>query len=76
MVTYGDGVSDINIKDLLKFHRSHGKIATLTGVRPKLLRYGQLEIEQEKVVKFIEKPKNKTSYINGGFYIHSILWWA
>jgi glucose-1-phosphate cytidylyltransferase len=68
MITYGDGVADINISDLLKFHNSHGKIATLTGVRPPS-RFGTLSIEGDKVKKFIEKPQAIEGLINGGFFV-------
>ena len=69
MVTYGDGIADIDIGKLLKFHKSHGKTATITGVRPKFLRFGELNIRQDQVVRFTEKPKYNGNYINGGFYI-------
>lgn len=68
MVTYGDGVADINISDLLKFHQSHGKLATLTGVRP-LSRFGELTIKGKQVLQFIEKPQSSTGLINGGFFV-------
>ncbi len=69
MVTYGDGVSDIDIKKLLEFHRSHGKTATVTGVRPKFLRFGELNIHENRVVRYDEKPKYTGDYINGGFFV-------
>ncbi|MEM4602035.1 MAG: sugar phosphate nucleotidyltransferase, partial [Desulfurococcaceae archaeon] len=68
MVTYGDGVANININKLLEFHASHGRIATLTGVRP-IARFGELEIEGNRVVNFSEKPQTKGNYINGGFFV-------
>lgn len=68
MVTYGDGVADININDLLKFHQSHGKLATLTGVRP-LSRFGELTIKGKQVIKFTEKPQSAKGLINGGFFV-------
>jgi glucose-1-phosphate cytidylyltransferase len=68
MLTYGDGVADINIKDLVEFHRSHGKIGTVTGVHPSS-RFGELEIEGNKVIKFGEKPQVKAGFINGGFFV-------
>ncbi len=68
MMTYGDGVADINIKDLLKFHLAHGKIATLTGVRP-LSRFGELSVNGKRVVKLTEKPQSSTGLINGGFFV-------
>ena len=71
LVTYGDGVADINIQELLKYHHSHGKIATVTGVYPKFLRFGELNIEKNQVVRFAEKPKYSGNYINGGFFVFS-----
>jgi len=69
MVTYGDGVADIDIEDLLSFHQSHGKTATVTGVRPKFLRFGELNVHEDQVTRFSEKPKYAGSYVNGGFFI-------
>lgn len=71
MVTYGDGVADIDIANLLDFHRRHGKIATVTGVRPKFLRFGELSIEEDQVTRFAEKPKYAGNYMNGGFFVFS-----
>ena len=68
MVTYGDGLADINIKELLKFHQSHGKLATLTGVRP-ISRFGELTVKGNQVVKFTEKPQSSQGLINGGFFV-------
>ena len=68
MVTYGDGVSDINIKDLIKFHKKMGKLATITAVRPPA-RYGGLFMENGIVNKFTEKPQTGEGWINGGFII-------
>lgn len=68
MVTYGDGVSDINMRSLADFHRSHGKIATVTAVRPPS-RFGALHIEEDVVVKFSEKPQTHEGWINGGFFV-------
>ena len=68
MLTYGDGVSDINIEELLKFHRSHGKIATVSAVRPPV-RFGELIIDGEKVCHFQEKPQAGEGWINGGFFV-------
>ena len=67
-MTYGDGVSDIDLKKLLEFHKSHKKIATVTAVHPPV-RFGELEIENNKVVNFEEKPQAKAGWINGGFFI-------
>ena len=69
MVTYGDGVADIDIGELLKFHISHGKIATVTGVRPKFLKFGELNIQEGRVARFTEKPKYTGNYVNGGFFV-------
>lgn len=68
MVTYGDGIADVNIDELYKFHKSHGKIATITGVRP-LSRWGELSINDKNVTYFREKPQVTGSYINGGFFV-------
>lgn len=68
-VTYGDGVADINIAELLAFHLSHGKTATVTGVRPKFLKFGELNIREGESVRFTEKPEFKGSYVNGGFFV-------
>jgi len=68
MLTWGDGVSDINIQDLLNFHRSHGKLATLTAVRPPA-RYGHLELDGDKIDKFSEKPQIGEGWINGAFFV-------
>jgi glucose-1-phosphate cytidylyltransferase len=68
MVTYGDGVSDVNIRDLVEFHRSHGKLATLTAVRPPA-RFGGLEFEGDHVARFTEKPQVGEGWINGGFFV-------
>jgi len=67
--TYGDGVSDVNISDLIKFHQSHGKQATLTATRP-AGRYGALKISADSIVdKFQEKPDGDGGWINGGFFV-------
>ena len=68
MLTYGDGVSDINIKKAIKFHNDHGKIATVTAVRPPV-RFGELKISRSKVKSFKEKPQVGQGWINGGFFI-------
>jgi glucose-1-phosphate cytidylyltransferase len=68
-LTYGDGLSDINIKDLLDFHRSHKKLLTLTTVQP-AGRYGALSIDKnDSVTQFTEKPLGDGSWINGGFFV-------
>ncbi|ACT02472.1 glucose-1-phosphate cytidylyltransferase [Paenibacillus sp. JDR-2] len=66
--TYGDGVGDIQINELLALHRSKGKLATVTAVNPGM-RYGILEIEDQKAVTFKEKPHNDKHWINGGFFV-------
>ena len=68
MVTYGDGVSDIDLRDLLKFHRTHGRIATVTAVRPPA-RYGGLIFDGDLVADFTEKPQTGEGWINGGFLV-------
>ena len=68
MVTYGDGVSNINIEKLLEFHKGHGKLATVTAVRPPA-RFGGLEIEDDKVTSFVEKSPASAGWINGGFFV-------
>lgn len=68
MLTWGDGVSNINLHDLLKFHRSHGKLATLTAVRPPA-RFGHLDLEGEQIVEFSEKPQTREGWINGAFFV-------
>ena len=68
MLTWGDGVSNVNLDDLLKFHRSHGKLATLTTVRPPA-RFGHLEFEGDRVIEFAEKPQTAEGWINGAFFV-------
>lgn len=68
MLTWGDGVSDIDLRKLLDFHRSHGKLATLTAVRP-AARYGHLELNGRRVVRFSEKPQTAEGWINGAFFV-------
>jgi glucose-1-phosphate cytidylyltransferase len=68
--TYGDGVADINITDLINFHKSHGKQATLTATFPPG-RFGALNIEDNQVKKFEEKPKGDGALVNGGFFVLS-----
>ena len=68
MITYGDGLSNINIKSLVDFHKSHGKIATITAVRPPA-RFGGLNIFNNKVTDFKEKPQSGEGWINGGFFV-------
>ena len=68
MVTYGDGLADINIAELESFHQKHGSIGSITAVRPPA-RFGSLKIEGEKVMEFREKSILDESWINGGFFI-------
>ena len=68
MLTYGDGVSNINIKKAIQFHNNHGKIATITAVRPPV-RFGELKINRNKVKSFKEKPQVGQGWVNGGFFI-------
>lgn len=68
MLTWGDGVSDVNLRELLAFHRSHGKLATLTAVRPPA-RFGHLVFEGDHVEQFTEKPQTAEGWINGAFFV-------
>ena len=69
MLTYGDGVSDVNITELLKFHQSHGKLCTVTAVQPSG-RFGALNLTDDQTVhSFLEKPKGDGAWINGGFFV-------
>ena len=68
MLTYGDGVSNVDISKLLDFHRSHGKIATVTAVRPPV-RFGELVVNGNKVEQFQEKPQAGEGWINGGYFV-------
>lgn len=67
-LTYGDGVADVNIGKLLRFHKKHGKLATVTAVQPPG-RYGLLDVEGEHVHGFVEKPVGDGGWINGGFFV-------
>lgn len=76
MLTYGDGLSDVNLRELLEFHRSHGRLATLTAVHPPN-RFGKLDLRDDRVVRFAEKPQFAgeagpqvgEGWINGGFFV-------
>ena len=68
MLTWGDGLSDVNLRELLEFHRSHGKLATLTAVRPPA-RYGHLEFDGDRVKKFTQKPQTTEGWINGALFV-------
>jgi glucose-1-phosphate cytidylyltransferase len=69
LLTYGDGVSNVDISRLVSFHKSHGKSITMTAVQPEG-RYGALKIESDnKISRFLEKPRGDGSWINGGFFV-------
>ncbi|MDA9650312.1 sugar phosphate nucleotidyltransferase [Candidatus Pelagibacter sp.] len=68
MCTYGDGVSNVNINKLVKFHKKHGKLVTVTAVRP-MSRFGRLDIEGNRVIQFKEKTQMDRGWINGGFFV-------
>jgi len=68
MLTYGDGVADINLIKLLEFHKSHGKTLTITGVHPPA-RFGEIVEENNRVLSFEEKPQTSVGLINGGFMV-------
>jgi glucose-1-phosphate cytidylyltransferase len=68
MVTYGDGVGDVDIRALVAFHRGHGRLATVTAVRPQA-RFGALELDGDSVCEFSEKPQAGEGWINGGFFV-------
>jgi glucose-1-phosphate cytidylyltransferase len=67
-LTWGDGVSTVDLNALLAFHRSHGKLATVTAVRPPA-RFGRLELEDDRVTAFTEKPQLGEGWINGAFFV-------
>jgi glucose-1-phosphate cytidylyltransferase len=68
MLTYGDGVADLNITKLVEFHRSHGKLATMTSVRSPA-RFGRIGFDGDSVREFFEKPEAGEGWINGGFFV-------
>ena len=68
LLTYGDGVSDVNMEQLIAFHNSHGKMVTVTAVHPGA-RFGEIEIEEEHVISFQEKPQTGQGWINGGYFV-------
>ena len=68
LLTYGDGLADVNLEALIKFHKSHGKMVTVSAVHPSA-RFGELEMEGQKVVTFQEKPQTNQGWINGGYFI-------
>lgn len=68
MLTWGDGVSDVDLGALLDFHRSHGRLATMTAVRPPA-RFGHLELDGDQIAEFSEKPQTGEGWINGAFFV-------
>jgi glucose-1-phosphate cytidylyltransferase len=68
LMTYGDGVASVDLKALIEFHRSHGKLATVTAVHPPA-RFGELHMDGDVVQKFSEKPQTHEGWINGGFFV-------
>jgi glucose-1-phosphate cytidylyltransferase len=68
MLTYGDGVADVDLRELVGFHESHGRLATVTGVHP-TARFGQLEMSGDRVTSFAEKPQMSEGWINGGYVV-------
>lgn len=68
MLTYGDGVADVDLEALLAFHRNHGKMVTVTAVRP-VARFGELELDGARVDSFKEKPQVHDGWINGGYFV-------
>ena len=68
MLTYGDGVSDVNLDELVSFHKSHGKMVTVTAVHPGA-RFGELKMKGEQVTSFQEKPQTGQGWINGGYFV-------
>lgn len=67
-LTYGDGVSDVNIENLYQFHKKHNLVGTVTAVHPPS-RFGAMTIDNDSVIEFEEKPQMRTGYINGGFFV-------
>lgn len=68
MMTYGDGLSNVNLRELTKFHRERGKLATVTAVRP-IARFGELSVNGDLAESFREKPQIESGWINGGFFV-------
>lgn len=68
IATYGDGLADVDLQQLIAFHRAHGKLATVTAVRPPS-RFGSLEFDGNRVARFLEKPQTGEGWINGGFFV-------
>jgi glucose-1-phosphate cytidylyltransferase len=70
LLTYGDGLADVDVPATLAFHRAHGKVATVTGVRPQS-RFGELIVDGPRVSRFSEKPNVEQGYVNGGYFVFS-----
>ena len=68
LMTYGDGLSDVNLEALLKFHKNHGKLITMTAVRP-AAKFGELKLNRDQVSSFEEKPQLHEGWVNGGFFV-------
>ena len=68
MVTYGDGVANVDIEKLVQFHEAHGRLTTVTAVRPPA-RFGAMELDEDQVTAFSEKPQAGAGWINGGFFV-------
>jgi glucose-1-phosphate cytidylyltransferase len=68
LLTYGDGVADVDISKLIEFHRAHGRLATVTAVMPPS-RFGELDVDGDRIVSFMEKPALVSGYISGGFFV-------
>ena len=68
LLTYGDAVSNIDLNALIDFHKSHGKMVTISAVHP-IARFGEMTIDADKVTSFKEKPQTKKGWINGGFFV-------
>jgi glucose-1-phosphate cytidylyltransferase len=68
MLTYGDGVTNINISQLVDFHKSHGKMVTVSAVHP-AARFGEMNLDGTKVSSFSEKPQTTKGWINGGYFV-------
>ena len=73
MMTYGDGLADVNLHKLKKFHKNNKKLATVTAVRP-LARFGAMELKSDNVINFLEKPKTESGWINGGFSFYHMMY--
>ena len=68
LLSYGDGISNVDIDQLIKFHKSHGKLVTVTAVHPDA-RFGEVELKGEQVTSFHEKPQTRQGWVNGGYFV-------